>query len=203
VYRIFGRLIEPRSGTSVILTKGQYLKIVDWEGKQVADLVAFNSCDRGEKLSTAATIDMCASIRIGRGDFLFSNRYNRMFRVVEDRVGSHDLLHPACSLEMYRAQYCIHSHHPSCQENLEAALREHGIRGEEIPNPVNIFMNVLIDRKGRVHIRTPLSKKGDFILLRAEMNLIVGVTACAVEESRCNGYACTAVQIEVLSEKGV
>lgn len=191
-------LIAPKSGASFVVMKNQYLRVIDWDGKQVADLVAFNMMDREEKLSTAATIDNNASLRIGKGDLIYSDKYNGMLEVVEDTVGIHDLLHPACSLAMYRAQYNLSSSHSSCLENLAMALSDYGILKKEIPVPVNLFMNTLIDSDGRLTVETPRSKKGDYILLRAQMELIIGITACAVEESRCNGYECTPIGVEIL-----
>lgn len=191
-------LIAPKSGASFVVMKNRYLKVIDWEGKQVADLVAFNRMDREEKLSTGVTLDNNASLRIGKGDHLFSNQYNELLEVVEDTVGIHDLLHPACSPAMYRVQYNLSSFHPSCLENLAIALSDYGIAEKEIPAPVNLFMNTLIDPDGRITVNTPCSKKGDYIILRAQMDLIIGITACAVEESRCNGYHCTPIGVEIL-----
>jgi uncharacterized protein YcgI (DUF1989 family) len=196
--RVIQRYIAPKTGACFSLPAGRSLKVIDLEGEQVADMIAFNEHDRREKLSTAATIDMNASLRIGEGDFFYSNLYNRMMRVVEDSSGRHDLLHPACSPSMYRAQYGIYTHHPSCLENLLLALRRQGMDAEDIPNPVNLFMNTRIHPDGRVEVRTPCTGPGDFITFGAEVDLLIGVAACSVEESFCNGWKCTPILVEIV-----
>lgn len=89
------------------MKRGQLLKVIDLEGGQVVDLLAYRSNDYEERLSTGATIDNNRSLNIGKGDYLFSNRYNPLLLIAEDNVGAHDLLHPPCSTEMYREQYKI------------------------------------------------------------------------------------------------
>jgi uncharacterized protein YcgI (DUF1989 family) len=180
------------------LTKYSSIRIIDVAGQQVADLVAFSSSDKSEKLSTGATIDCNGSISPRRGDRLFSNRYAAMLTIVEDRVEQHDLLHPPCSLPMYRVQHGIAGEHPNCLQNLTNALAPFGLGMEDLPGPFNIFMHSVISSDGRVQVEKPLSKPGDFIELRAEMDLIVAISACSVEESACNGFACTPIDIRFL-----
>ena len=190
-------VLAPQSGMALILRNGQKLRVIDVEGKQVADLVAFSKNDPQEMLSTAVTIDMIGSLMIAVGSFLYSNRYNPMLKVLEDTVGRHDILHPACSPPMYRRQYGIEGPHPSCQQNLADALCRHGII-EPIPTPLNIFMNTSILKDGSIRIEEPLSAAGDFIEFGAEMDLIVGLAACSVEESSCNAYRCKPIEVQIL-----
>ncbi len=190
-------IIAPQSGVALILKRGQRLRVIDVEGKQVADLVAFSKNDPREMLSTSVTIDMKGSVTVARGDTLYSNQYNPMLKVLEDTVGRHDILHPACSPPMYRRQYGIEKPHPSCQSNLVDALRRYGIE-QPIPTPLNIFMNTSILKDGSIRIEEPLSTSGDFIEVKAEMDLIVGLAACSVEESACNAYRCKPIGVQIL-----
>jgi uncharacterized protein YcgI (DUF1989 family) len=56
-------------------------------------------------------------------------------------------------------------------------------------------MNVDILPSGELKIGPPLSEPGDFLDLRAEMDLIVGVTACSAEMS--NNYRFKPIEVEV------
>ena len=105
--RIDAKHIQAQSGVAFTVKAGQIIRIIDPEGGQVADLVAFLSGDHKEKLSTAATLDSNMSIYIRKGDGLFSNHYRKLLSVIDDTVGKHDLLFPACSPAMYRSQYNI------------------------------------------------------------------------------------------------
>ncbi len=191
-------IIKPQSGISFVMEKNQLVQIIDCEGKQVADLVAFNRENKKEKLSTGVTIDNNSSLFLHKGDYLYTNEYNKMFMVIEDTAGNHDLLHPACSPPMYRYQYKITSYHPSCLGNLSKALGSYEISIEEIPNPVNLFMNTILEPDGKIRVEEPLTRSGDYILLRAEMDMILGITACSVEESKCNGFNCTPIMVKIL-----
>ncbi len=188
-------LIGPQTGASFVIRKGCTFKVVDIEGKQVADLIAFNTLNNKEKLSSAVTIDNNSSIFLRQGDSAFSNLYNKMFTVVEDTVGKHDLLYPACSPDMYRYQYGITEYHPNCLENLYNALRDYSIGIDAIPGPINLFMNTRVSMDGTIHVDEPHSKAGDYVSLKAEMDVIVAVSACPVKESKCNAFACKPLKI--------
>lgn len=185
----------PQTGASFIVCKEHTFAVVDIEGKQVADLVVFSKSNIKEKLSTAATIDNNSSIFLRLGHTVYSNKYNPMLTVVEDTVGAHDLLYPACCPDMYRCQYGITGYHPSCLENLHTALHRYSIDVEEIPNPINLFMNIRIFEDGAVKVEEPLSQAGDYVTFRAEMDVIIAVSACPVKESACNAFSCKSIKI--------
>jgi hypothetical protein len=180
------RRIEPQSGTGLELRAGELLRVVDPRGEQVSDLIAFNRDDRAEWLSSGRTLDYNNTIYLTTGHTLYSNRSREMLTIVADTVGRHDFLYTPCSSETFSIIYKTHSHHPSCFENLVAALGPYGIAPDAIPTTFNIFMNVDIQPNGQLRISPPLSKAGDYIVLRAEMDLIVGLTACSAEMS--NNY---------------
>ena len=73
------------------------------------------------------------------------------------------------------------------------------IKAFQIPTAFNIFMNVDVSNSGKIRVRPPLSKAGDYIDLRAEMDLIVGVTACAA--GKCNNYHCTPIALEIYEKQ--
>jgi len=187
--------LEPQTGTAFELTKGQQLRVVDLEGEQVADLMAFAADDKAEWLSSGRSIDYANRIYLTTGDLLYSNRSRPMFTITADDVGRHDFLLTPCSPETFQIIYRDHNYHPSCFENLTRPLKQFGITGDAIPTTFNIFMNVEIDGKGELSILPPRSKAGDSITLRAEMNLIVGLTACSAEKSNNHKFKPIGYQI--------
>jgi uncharacterized protein YcgI (DUF1989 family) len=179
--------IPPQSGTAFHLQAGDVLRVIDPRGEQVADLTAFAASDVRESLSSGRTIDYAETVYLTRGHTLYSNRSRPMFVIVRDDVGRHDFLLTPCSRETFAIIYGKTDDHPNCFANLSEALTPHGIDPDAIPTTFNIFMNVDIDPAGRIDVRPPRSKAGDCIELRAEMDLIVGLTACSAELS--NNYA--------------
>lgn len=182
-------IIPPRSGTAFILKKNQQLTIVDIEGEQVSDLICYNLHDKSEYLSSGRTIDYAETIYLTKGHPFYSNRSNIMFRMIEDTVGKHDFLLTPCSAEMFRIIYGDAEPHRGCFGNLCAALKEYGIEPDAIPTCFNIFMNVPVNgESGKVSVLPPLSKAGDYVMLEAQMDLIVGMTSCSAGMSNNYSY---------------
>ncbi|NOU96678.1 DUF1989 domain-containing protein [Paenibacillus sp. LMG 31456] len=189
-------LIPPKEGRSFKLEKGQILKVIDVYGQQVADLVAYRGNDPKERLDPSVTMDALRTMNIKPGDILYSNLYAPMLTVLEDTVGKHDFINSACRPEMYEFLYNKPDHR-SCYHILNSVLSEFGIPQPDQHYPFNIFMNTVIDGRGDIQVEAPLSDAGDYIKLRAEMDVIVAISACPCEDSVCNGYQCTPIRVEI------
>ncbi len=180
-------MIPPRSGTAFRLSKGQLLTVIDPQGEQVADLVVFNAQDIREAISSGRSLDYASKLYLTTGDLIYSNRSNVMLSIVEDTVGRHDFLLTPCSRETFKIIYHDENPHHGCFGNLEAALAPYGVQSDAIPVAFNCFMNVVIaPETGALTVEAPLSRGGDHVTFRAEMDLIVGLTACSALQS--NNY---------------
>jgi uncharacterized protein YcgI (DUF1989 family) len=188
-------VVNAQSAIAFRLMKGGSLRIIDVEGKQVADFWAVHDRDPNEFLSPGVTIDCNESVRVEQGGYLFTNHYNPMFFIEADDVGQHDLLHPCCRPEMYDYFYGNGNNHPNCFENILAAIRTINAVDLPILRPFNMFMNTEIRADGKISVGEPLSKPGDSICLRAMSDAIVAVAACSVSESACNGGHCTPLRV--------
>jgi uncharacterized protein len=187
--------ILPRSGVAFRLAKGQRLKVIDPQGEQVSDLLAFNAEDADEVISSGRSLDYASKIYLTTGDLLYSNRSQVMLRIVEDTVGRHDFLLTPCSKDTFRIIYGDEHPHRGCFGNLAAALAPYGISPDQIPTAFNVFMNVTIDREGRLAVEPPLSRAGDHIVFEAEQELVVALTACSALQS--NNYAFKPIHYEI------
>ena len=187
--------IEAKTGYGFRVEKGQRLRIVDLEGEQVADLVCFARHDPHEYLSSGRSMNYAGKIYLSSGNVLYSNRSNPMLTIETDQVGRHDFLFAPCSQEMFAIVYDIHEPHPNCLENLTQSLKPFGISEDQIPIPFNVFMNAQVSEDGRINILPPLSKAGDYIEFRAEMDLMVAVSACSA--LRCNNFSWGPIGIEI------
>jgi uncharacterized protein len=187
--------IEPQSGRAFELRRGQLLRVIDPYGEQVSDLAAFGRDHRVEWLSSGRTIDYNNTIFFTSGHALYSNRSRVMLTIGCDTVGRHDFLYTPCSQETFTLLYKHDGSHPSCFENLSRCLTDFGVPPDNIPTTFNIFMNVEVASDGGLAVRPPRSKPGDYIELRAEMDLIVGLTACSAEMS--NNYRFKPIDFEI------
>jgi uncharacterized protein YcgI (DUF1989 family) len=188
--------LEPQTGSAITIARGELLRIIDPRGEQVSDLMSFARDDTREWLSSGRTIDYANTIYLTTGHTLYSNRSRPMWTIVEDTVGRHDFLLTPCSPDTFRIIYGTTGHHPSCFENLAMAFAPFGIAPDTIPTTLNVFMNVELSPSGELNILPPRSRAGDYIVLRAEMDMIVGVTACSAELS--NNGAFKPIDVEIL-----
>jgi uncharacterized protein YcgI (DUF1989 family) len=177
-------VIPERSGTAFRLPRGATLTVIDPKGEQVADLLAYNADDIDEVISSGRTLDYAATIRLTIGHTLYSNRSRPMLGIVADSVGRHDFLLTPCSIDTFLHFYPDLPPHRGCFGNLAEALAPYGIGPDQIPVAFNCFMNVPVDGdSGKLKVLPPTSKAGDSIVLRAEMDLVIGLTACSAPDS--------------------
>ncbi len=181
--------IAPRSGTAFTIGSGQRLTVIDPEGVQVADLLAFNRGDIREALSSGRTLDYASKIYLTTGDKLYSNRSNVLLEIVADDVGRHDFLLTPCSKDTFRILYGDEHPHRGCFGNLAESLAPFGVTEDMIPTAFNCFMNVPVDpATGALKVLPPLSKAGDRIVFEARMDLVIGLTACSAPDSNGGSF---------------
>lgn len=188
--------IPERSGTAFALAKGATLTVIDSKGEQVADLLAFNAEDVGEVISSGRTLDYAETIFLTMGNKLYSNRSRVMLEIIGDTVGRHDFLLTPCSVDTFLHFYPDLPVHRGCFGNLAEALAPYGVTPDMIPVAFNCFMNVPVDGStGKLRVLPPISKAGDSITFRADMDLIIGLTACSAPDS--NGGTFKPIQYRI------
>jgi uncharacterized protein YcgI (DUF1989 family) len=178
------------------VNEGQFLTIIDVEGQQVADFFAFNKSNYEEKLSPPHTRTSLLSLSIKVGDHLRSSLRNPMFEVVEDTAGSHDLLIAACDERRYLVDYGVENHR-SCVANIEEVLKPYGITRSQFPEPFNTFQSTKIEADGKLVQQPCPTKPGDFITLRALMDVIGAVSACPMDLNPIGGSKITDILIRI------
>jgi uncharacterized protein YcgI (DUF1989 family) len=180
--------IAPRSGVAFTLDAGKTLTVIDPQGVQVADLLAFSRADIGEVISSGRTLDYASRLYLTIGDPLYSNRSNVMLEIIADDVGRHDFLLTPCSRDTFRIIYGETDPHRGCFGNLAAALGPYGVTEDMIPTAFNCFMNVPVAADGTLTVEPPLSKAGDRIVFEAKMDLVIGLTACSALQSNGGSF---------------
>lgn len=176
--------IPPRSGAAFVLQQGETLEVIDPLGEQVSDLLAFNRDDLREVISNGRTFDYEETISLTQGNRLWSNRSRPMLEITRDDVGRHDFLLTPCSEATFEHFYPDKPVHRGCMGNLAEALLPYGVTQDAIPTAFNVFMNVVVDgQSGRLQVLPPTSKAGERVQLQAQMDLVIGLTACSAYAS--------------------
>jgi urea carboxylase-associated protein 1 len=179
--------VAPAGHFAAELRAGQVLRVVDLEGQQVADLICFALADLEERLSIVNTISLNRHVYPRVGTVLWSERAQAMMTIIADTCGVHDLLAGACSRFTNERRYGVKDT-PNCRDNLAAAVKPWGIAPREVPFNLNVFMNCPIGPDGCWSIQAPRSKAGDYIDLRAEMDVLVAFSNCPQIHNACNAF---------------
>ncbi|MGY1740085.1 MULTISPECIES: DUF1989 domain-containing protein [unclassified Blastococcus] len=188
--------IPARGYGAFTMRASNVLRIVDSEGQQVADLVAFNLHDHQERLNGESTMLLNGTYNPRQGHVVYTDDCNPMFTIIDDRVGRNYPGALMCTQEMNLIRYGVPGT-LNCRDNLTAALRPYGIGMKEIPGAFTPFMNVIHHPDGRAEIAEPPSKAGDYIDLRAEMDVLVAISACPQERNPVNGWNPTRLECVV------
>ncbi len=190
------KTLKPGDGWAVEMQPDELLQIISVSGKQVSDLVACVAGKPSEVLSTAITRGKNNSIMLQQGMSVYSNLRNPLFEVVEDTVGRHDMLFPACDPRRYADDYGL-TDHASCRASLAEVLEPHGLTFDAIPDPINVFMNVAILQRGELELRESLAEPGDYLLLRATQPVIAAMTACPQDQNDVNNGTPTDILVRL------
>lgn len=179
--------IPARKGKAALVGKGQQIRVINTHGQQVVDTWAFNRDDVHEFMSMEHSRASLSSIFCRPGHSMVTNKRQPILTMVEDRSGGiHDTLIAACDRHRYRQLGCK-EYHDNCTDNLHAAMRDIGMTAPETPSPWNLFMNIPVSGDNGLGWEPPVCKPGDWILLRAEMDLAIVFSACPQDMIPING----------------
>jgi uncharacterized protein YcgI (DUF1989 family) len=174
-------------GRAIPLKSGQAIRLVNTHGTQVVDTWALAAGDTSEVLSVEHTRRMLYNLFPKQGDAFYSNRRSKMLLLEEDTApGRHDMLLAACDHWLYQHYGCPAGHR-SCSDNFHEALSAAGYKAVRLPNPVNLWMNIPVLDNARLELRPSDSRAGDYVVLRALMDVIVVFSACPMDVTPING----------------
>ena len=182
-------IVPPRGPWSAILKAGQVLTIVDVDGNQAVDFLAYDAADTANAYSAQTTLQAQGSVFLTAGSVLRTAEDDALLTVVATDVARHDTLGGACSKESNTLRYGHHtwSQH-ACADNFLAELARYGMGKRDQVSNVNWFMNVPVDPDGALGIVDGISSPGLRVSLRAERDTLVVVSNCPQINNPCNGF---------------
>jgi len=195
-----GLIVSGGYGRSIDVARGQYVGVRDIEGGQCGDFWAIDAADLDHFLSPSHTWVHLGRIQPRVGDELVTNRREPILTIIADDVGWHDMLVPACDRHRYEKYYGVTGHR-NCCDNFIEAMRGQGWGKRPVPQPFNLFMNTFVEPDGTMHIKDPISKAGDIVLMKALTAVIVVVSACPMDLNPVGGSGITDLEIMVADSK--
>ena len=172
------KTIPARRGVATHLKKGQTIKVINTHGSQVVDFWAFNADHPGEFMSMEHCRVALGRYRPISGDTLITNQRRKILKFVEDTSpGVHDTMMAACDRFRYEQLGCT-EYHDNCTDNLWEALASVRFKPTETPCPFNLWQNTPVDSTGSIEQLPTVSKRGEFVLFKALMEIVVCFSAC-------------------------
>ena len=170
--------VPARTGASTTLRKGQLLRLTDLDGRQPIDFWAFSQENPWEHLSCEHTKTSIQRLYPVQGDSAYTNYRRPIINLVEDNSpGQHDMESAACDQARYK-ELGGTADHPNCQDNLHFELKKLGLEIKGVFQPWNLFTNFLLHADGTFTFEAPNTKPGDNLILRAELDCHVVISAC-------------------------
>ena len=187
---------------------GEFIQIIDVEGRECSDFQAFNrgDLDRGfvRDLDPTTTRYIVGAAYPGPGLFskFFDMDERPLVEVVRDTVGRHDTFGLACTAKYYAdAGY---PGHVNCSDNFNAALAPYEVAPRRGWVAANFFYNTGIDpATNALHFDEPWSRPGDYVLMRALTELVCVSSACPDDVDAANGWNPTDIHLRVYPAKNV
>jgi uncharacterized protein len=168
--------VPPDWYTSVRLRRGEALRILDDTGRSSVALIGWREEDTSERINCADTAKVQWSAAMSKGRVLLSDMGRVFLSVIEDTSGAHDLMVGGSTPASTLATFGKASR--NTQENFLAAAMKAGLGLRDIPPCATFFAPVSLDAEGRFLWNAGRKRPGNFVDLRAEMNVVLVVSNC-------------------------
>lgn len=158
------------------LAHGEALRLLNVAGNPGVSLFAWNAHDPSERYNSADTVKVQWTSELRKGRVMLSDMGRVIFSIIEDSCCAHDAIvggsTPASSERKYGDAGVR-----STRENFILAAGKHGLGVRDLAPVITFFAPVTIE-DGCAVWRDGVVQKGDFVDLRAELDLIVAVSNC-------------------------
>ena len=170
--------VPARKAKAAFVRRRQKVRVINTHGTQVVDCWALNAEDMREYMSMEHCRVDLERYKPKTGDTMVTNKRRPILKILEDtREGAHDTLLAACDRYRYEKLGCK-EYHRNCTDNFWEAMVDLNLKPIELPSPFNLWQNTPVEADGTIRPNPPESRKGDYIEMRAEMNLVICLSAC-------------------------
>ncbi len=199
--------IDRRTARAYEVKAGEYIQIIDVEGRECSDFQAFTvaGLDKGVERHLDATTTRSLMGATYPGPGLFSKFFDAdmqpLLEVIRDTVGRHDTFGLACTAKYYEDMG--YPGHANCSENFNAALNPYGVASRRGWEAINFFFNTNVDENNQIYMDEPWSRPGDYVLLRALTDLVCVSSACPCDVDPANGWNPTDIHARIYPSKNI
>jgi uncharacterized protein len=198
---------EVRGGQcwSHVLERGMALRLTDVEGGANVSALFYNAVSPEERYNMPDTLKVQHIARLTAGFVLYSDMGRILCSMTQDTVGWHDPIGGTLSAAQVAGQYGVKSYQKhrnewtqSAREGLLLELAKYGLGPRDLTPTLNLFSKVEVDAAGAMRYVPGNSKAGDVVELRAEMKVLIMLSANHHAMETGNIYAPKPVRLTVL-----
>lgn len=196
-------LVRAATACAYKIEKGDYIQVIDVDGQQCSDFLAFDAVAPQHGLDSTTTRTLGGHIYPGPGLYakFFDDRMLPLVEVIRDTCGRHDTFGLACTAKSYAdAGYPGHA---NCSDNFNLVLKDYGLPSRAGWPAINFFFNTQITHDGAIVADEAWSRPGDYVLMRALEDLICASSSCADDVFTTNAYNPTDILIRVYDKSEV
>ncbi|MEM7302753.1 MAG: DUF1989 domain-containing protein [Pseudomonadota bacterium] len=196
--------IQPGNASAYEVKKGQYIQILDVQGRECSDFQALSAraLDKGieRDIDPTTTRSLMGSLYPAPGIYskYWSMDQEPLVEIVQDTCGRHDTFGLACTARYY--EDLGYPGHINCSDNMNKDLARFGVKPRGGWPAINFFFNTMLDDANAIGMDDPWSRPGDFVLLRALSDLVCVSSACPCDVDPANGWNPTDIQVRVYDE---
>ncbi|MEL6382175.1 MAG: DUF1989 domain-containing protein [Cyanobacteria bacterium J06626_18] len=189
--------IAPSTAIAYTIKAGQYVQIIDVEGTQCSDFLAFAGDHYQEELDSTVTRTLLgmAMPQAGLHSKYFSQSMQPLVEVIQDTCDRHDSFMLACTNKYY--EDAGYFDHPSCSDNFNQVLAPYGMASRPGWPAINFFFDTAVDEGGAIKAAESWSRPGDYVLLKAHQDLLCASSACPDDIDPVNGWQPTPIHVRV------
>lgn len=197
--------IDSSTASSYEVKAGQYIQVIDVEGKQCSDFLAFNShalergVERGLDSSVTRSLTHNSYPQPGLHGKFYDQDLQPLVEIVRDTVGRHDTFTLACFAKYY--EDLGYPGHANCTDNFNRAIDRYGIASRPGWSGLNLFYNTAFDAQNLLVADEPWSRPGDYVMLRAMTDLVCASSACPDDIDPSNAWVPTDIHVRVYDSK--
>ena len=195
--------VDRASALAYEVKEGEYIQIIDVQGRQCSDFLAFHRAklerglERGMDGVTTRTLMGSAYPQPGLYSKFFDVDMDPLVQVVQDTVGRHDTFGLACTRRYYEDMG--YPGHVNCTDNFNAEVDPYGVAPRAGWEAVNFFFNTRIEADNVLVSDEPWSRPGDYVMVRALTDLVCASSACPDDIDPANAWECTDIHVRVYS----
>lgn len=189
--------IEGAKAIAYTVKAGQYIQIIDVEGCQCSDLVAFAGTHYTTEIdpTVTRTLNGLTLPKAGLHGKYFSQQMQPLLETIQDTCNRHDSFLLACTARYY--EDLGYPGHPSCSDNFNRVLQPYGISPRPGWSAINFFYNTSVNCDGAIAGGESWSRSGDYVLLQACQDLLCASSSCADDIDPVNGWQPTPILIRI------